>query len=398
MSAAVLDIDLNKMPSIIEGLEGYLQAFVLIRVGVRPVGQIWVPIEDERLSGADILDHIKRSRDRLLWHQIVVNNFLQGNVVEHPSKLPTATVVVVTRDRPRELRRCLNALLALPDDGQEYLVIDNCPSTDETKRLVAGHGDRVRYIREDRLGASAARNRALREAKTEIVAFTDDDAFPDPGWLRALLGNFNDPLVLCATGLVLPFELETDAQCGFERYSPHGRGFTRIVYDSLHYDALNVGPVGVSASMALHKSILELVGGFEETLSPGTPARAGEDYELFSRILRSGYRIVYDPAAISWHRHRRSWQELRQAIFGYGIAVYAQWTHTFFVEHEFTIPRLALAWFGYKQLPNLIRSLLRKPDCFPLDLLLAELTGCAVGPFAYLRSRRRLGSLKGNAS
>ena len=394
MSAVVLDIDVCQMPSVIGGLEGYASAFVLIRAGDRPLGQLWIPVEDGRLSASDILEPIKRSWGWQIWQQMLVDNYIEWNEIELPAKMPAATVAVITRDRPDELRRCLDALMALPDDGQEYLVIDNCPQTDETELLVAAYEDRMRYVREDRRGASAARNRALHEAQHEIVVFTDDDAFPDPGWLRALLYNFTDPLVLCATGLVLPFELETDAQFWFERYSPHGRGFRRIVYDGFQYDALDVSSIGVSASMALRKSVLELVGGFEETLSPGMPTRAGEDYELFSRILTAGYRIVYDPAAISWHRHRRTWQELRDAIFGYGIAVYAQWTHTLFVEHEFMIPRLALGWFRYKQFPNLMRSLLRFPDRFPLDLLLVELLGCVVGPFAYLRARRNLGKNK----
>lgn len=387
MSAVVLDINIFQMPAIVDGLEGYTQAFILIRTGKRPVGHLWVTVEDGHISRPVILEHIKHTWGHRLWRQIVVDRYLQWDEVELPSKLPTATVAVITRDRPGELRRCLDALMALPDDGQEYLVIDNCPNTDETKCLVSTY-DRARYIREDRPGASAARNRALLEANNEIVALTDDDAYPDPGWLRALLRNFGDPLVLCVTGLVLPFELETDAQRWFETYSPHGRGYTRHVYDGFYGDALAVHPIGVSASMALRRNILEEVGAFEEALSAGLPTHGGEDNELFSRILRSGYRIVYDPLATSRHRHRRTWPELRQTLFGYGVGVYAYWTHALVVEHELRVMWLAWAWLFYVQMPNLIRSLLRRPNCVPLDLLIVELLGCAVGPLAYIRSRR----------
>jgi len=48
-----------------------------------------------------------------------------------------------------------------------------------------------------------------------------------------------------------------------------------------------------------------------------------------------------------------------------------------------------LAWLSHEQFPNLIRSLLRRPGSIPLDLLLAELKGCLVGPWAYLLSRRQ---------
>jgi cellulose synthase/poly-beta-1,6-N-acetylglucosamine synthase-like glycosyltransferase len=240
------------------------------------------------------------------------------------------------------------------------------------------------------VGASAARNRALREAKHEIVAFSDDDAVPDRGWLRSLIRNFCDPLVLCVTGLTMPLELETKAQEWFELYSPHGRGFSRVVFDGSLFDALNAAPVGVSANMALRRTVVEHVGFFDEALGPGTPAKCGEDYELFSQILRAGYRIVYDPSALSWHRHRRTWRNFRKTIYGYGVGVYAFWTRALLVDKEWHTLQHAWWWFRNKQLPNLVRSLLRRPDRVPLVLLLAELWGCIIGPGAYFVSRWRL--------
>ena len=277
----------------------------------------------------------------------------------------------------------------MPDVGQEFLVFDNCPSTNYTKQLVDSYGGLVRYVREDRVGSSAARNRALREAKHEIVAFSDDDAVPDRGWLRALVRNFCDPLVLCATGLTMPLQLETKAQEWFELYCPHGRGFARVVFDFSRFDALNVAPAGTSANMALRRTVVEHVGFFDEALGAGIPTRGGEDYELFSQILSAGYRIVYDPAALSWHRHRRTWRNLRKTIYGYGVGVYAFWTRALLVEKEWHTLQHAWWWFRHTQLPNLARSLLRRPNRVPLDLLLAELFGCIVGPGAYLVARRR---------
>jgi GT2 family glycosyltransferase len=305
-----------------------------------------------------------------------------------------ATVAVITRDRPEDLATCLTALLSMPDDGQEMVVVDNCPATDATRDLVARYGDRVRYVRETTPGASAARNRALREARHAIVAFSDDDAVPDSEWLRALTRNFSDRRVLCTTGLIMPLELETPAQEEFERYSPHGRGFRRQVFDQRTHYPLHVSPAGVSAGMALRRDVLELVGPFNEALGPGTPSRAGEDYDLFARILKAGYRIVYDPAALSWHRHRRTERELREALHGYGIAVYAWWTHQLVFDKEWSVPLLAWGWFRHKQGPALLGVLLRRPGRTRLELLLAELCGCVRGPWAYFQARRRLRTLR----
>ena len=309
-----------------------------------------------------------------------------------PSALPSATVAVCTRDRPDDLRACLDALMRLPDDGQEILVVDNCPSTDATERLVANYCgyDRVRYVRDDRPGLDVARNRALREARSEVVAFTDDDAMPDPGWLRALLPGFGDPQVLCVTGLTLPSELETEAQEWFERLGGFGRGSTRTVFDSRTHNPLAAGRIGAGVNMALRRTVVREVGFFDEALDAGTPTHSGGDHDLFTRILTAGYRIVYEPGALNRHRHRRTWEELRATLYGYGVGVYAAWTRSLLVEGELSVIATAWGWFRHGQLRKLARSLLRRPGCVPLDLVLAELRGCAVGPFAYLRSRRRL--------
>jgi GT2 family glycosyltransferase len=385
----VLDLDLEQLPPVIAGLERYPRALVLLRWRSKPVGQVLLNTPHGRITRADLLRAAATMEE--MWErvdQLQLFDALQWDEVDVDMPEPgPATVAVCTRDRPDDLRRCLPALLQLPDDGQEYLVIDNCPSTNETEKLVAAFGERVRYVREDRPGLDVARNRALREARHEIVAFNDDDAIPDPGWLRALIRNFRDPNVLCVTGLTMPFELETEAQEWFERYSPFNRGFKRRVFHLWNLPPLASARVGAGANMAVRRSILERVGPFEEALDGGTPTRSGGDTEMFARILSNGYRIAYEPQALSWHRHRRTWQSLRNTVYGYGVGVYAVFTHQLLVEHEFTVFLRALAWFYYDQLPRLLRAARGDPQNLPLDLILAELKGCLAGPLAYLRAR-----------
>jgi cellulose synthase/poly-beta-1,6-N-acetylglucosamine synthase-like glycosyltransferase len=228
----------------------------------------------------------------------------------------------------------------------------------------------------------------MREARYEIIAFNDDDAVPDPGWLRALARNFRDPSVLCVTGLTMPIELETEAQEWFERYSPFNRGFKHKVFDWEVINPVSAVKVGVGANMALRRTVIDLVGPFDEALDSGTPTKSGGDVQMFTRIIRKGYRIVYDPAALSWHRHRRDWNELRKTLYGYGVGVYATFTYNLIYEREFYALVEALNWFGKVQLPNFLRGILRRPNSLPLDLVVAELLGCLAGPFAYFRSRK----------
>jgi GT2 family glycosyltransferase len=389
VATAVREVDLERIPPVLTGLDGYSRALILIRWHGLPAGKAEIPVSDGRIEGAALSSALHESLDWAFWRRWVVDHL--GWAEPHTTAVSgPATIAVCTRNRPDDLRGALEALMRLPDDGQEVLVVDNAPSDDATRRLVAGY-PRVRYVYEPRAGLDVARNRAIREARFDIVAFTDDDAAPDPSWLRNLVRNFaEDPLTMCATGLTMPLELETEAQEAFERYSPFGKGFRRRIFDGIVHDPLSVGDVGSGNNMALRTRVLDLVGPFDEALDGGTPTRTGGDHEMFSRILAAGYRIVYDPAALNWHRHRRTWEELRQTLYSYGTGVYAMWTRSLIMSGEVGVLHRGWRWFSGYQLPAVIRSFLRRPGSPPLDLLLAELRGCAAGPWLYLTSRRRL--------
>jgi GT2 family glycosyltransferase len=220
------------------------------------------------------------------------------------------------------------------------------------------------------------------------VAFTDDDARVDSEWLQSLLVHFTDPTVAVVTGITMPLELESEAQLCFELTNGFGRGFVRQRFDSSIQNPLAAGVLGAGANMAIRRSVLEEIGFFDESLDCGTPTRSGGDQEFFYRVLAHGHRIVYDPSALVWHRHRRDWTDLRSTIFGYGVGVFAWWTRALMRERELSLFRMAPGWFLKYHVRNLFRALLRKPHSLPLDLALAELCGALLGPLNYFRSRR----------
>ena len=386
MATAVLDLEFDSMPRGLNGLDRYHEAYILIRFRGIPIAQLTLPVVDGCIDGMELRSAAVRAGGWQLWEAWLHQSLEWDHIQMTHNPFPLSTIAICTRDRPDDVRRCLEALSRLENDGQELLVIDNCPSTDLTRRIVETFSD-VRYVREAVPGLNVARNRALLEARHDIVAFTDDDAAPDRGWLRALVRNFNDPLVYCVTGLTLPLELETDAQEWHERYSSFGRGFKRRLFERTCINPMAAGQIGAGVNMAIRKSALTLVGPFDEALDAGTRTRSGGDSEMFSRLLASGYRIVYEPRAVSWHRHRRTWSELRKMIYGYGVGVYAAWTRSFLVEHEWSMIRLAARWFFETQLPNLLRSSLWRSSPVRFDLGLLEIRGCITGPWHYLASR-----------
>jgi GT2 family glycosyltransferase len=385
VAIAVLDLDVDALPPSLENLTEYHAALVLLRLHGRPAGQALIRLEGEQC--VPLRDRLLAAADSAFWEVWLRAELGLSHVPEPAGTPPSATVAVCTRDRTDDLERCLHALLALPDDGQEILVIDNAPATDATRHLVQNL-PHVRYVREDGPGLDRARNRAIRETTSEVIAFTDDDAAPDPQWLRSLLANFDDPLVMAVTGATMPLELESDAQIAFQQYGGFLRGFKRITFDAAENDPLLAWHAGAGVNMAVRRSVFPVVGLFDEALDAGTRTHAGGDSDMFRRILSAGYRIVYDPHALNWHRHRRSEAELLRQLYGYEVAASAILTKALLLEHDLGSLRHMARWLK-RELRALARAAARRPGAAPLPVAAARFRGGTMGGFAYLSARRR---------
>ncbi|MBI4320981.1 MAG: glycosyltransferase [Chloroflexi bacterium] len=303
---------------------------------------------------------------------------------------PTCSVVICTRDRPADLALCLDSVARLRGDAHEILVIDNAPSTPATQNLVREYQTerRLRYVLEPRPGLDIARNRGVIEAVGEIVAYTDDDCVVDQGWLEAPLRHFVDPEVACVTGLVAPRELETRTQELFEfNYGGMGRGLTRFTVDFSGIRVTDAGKVGTGANMFIRKSALLDIGLFNEALDCGMPTKSGGDTYAFYKLLAAGYRITYEPEAIVWHRHRRDDESLVNTVYGYGVGVASFLTACLVEDHDLAALATGWNWIRYWHLSRLYWKSRGRLD-FPLKLVLAELWGGLMGPWAYLRAKK----------
>jgi GT2 family glycosyltransferase len=307
---------------------------------------------------------------------------------------PAASVVVATRDRPASLAAALDSILALDYPRFEVVVVDSAPSTDATLEVIRERAP-VRYVREEQSGLAVAHNRGLGEADGSIVAFTDDDVLVDPHWLTELaraLGSSEN--VACATGLILPSELETPAQVWLERYARLNKGFERRVFDLEEHRLpgplypYTAGLVGSGASMAFDAGVLRALGGFDPATGAGTAARGGDDLLAFFRVLRAGYALVYEPAAIVRHAYRRDVHELSRQMFGYGAGLTAYLAGTVadrpssFFDLLRRVPHGLVYGLGRGKRPRLHAP-------FERALLRSERLGMLYGPFGYVVSRLR---------
>lgn len=203
---------------------------------------------------------------------------------------PAVSVVVPTRNRVDLLRQVLRSLERQSFRSFEVIVVDDA-SEDETGAVLAKwQGPNRRAFRLPRpWGSYAARNRGVEEARAMLVAFTDDDCLPEPGWLGALVGAMQEPNVVAAQGVTL-------AQPG--DVTP----FTHQI------DARRPGPPFRTCNMMYRRSILEQLGGFDASL------RWYADNILGLRACALG-TIAFAPRAVVFHpprpkewRSRESWR------------------------------------------------------------------------------------------
>jgi GT2 family glycosyltransferase len=313
---------------------------------------------------------------------------------------PDTTVVITTcgGDLAR-LQKCLESVRGQTRPPLEIVVVNNRPKLAGLSRalvdLCAGRPG-LRCIEESRPGLSRARNAGLRAAGGKYVAFLDDDVVADTRWLAAARQRFTDhDDVACVTGLILPDELATPAQVLFERFAGFGKGFEVRVYNAKRPPSddplfpYTAGQFGSGANCMFDRSALLDLAGFDPVLGAGTPAAGGEDLDMFLRIVAAGHTLVYEPGAMVWHRHPRTYEEFRARAYSYGVGLGAMLTkQALFARDRLSLWRKAPLGLWYLLNPQSEKNR-RKEEHFPIALTVRELLGFCAGPYAYLRSRAR---------
>ena len=230
------------------------------------------------------------------------------------------SLVICTRDRPEALRTCLRSLGQQRSQPGEIIVVDN--SAGGSALAVCREHPGVVHVHEPRPGLSHARNAGVRAARRPIIAFTDDDVEPHPGWLAELARAFGRHEVDCVTGLVLPASLDTVAQRSFQfAMGGFGSNVVPVMFDQRFFaetmpHGAHVWRIGAGANMAFRRSAFECAGLFDERLGAGASG-CSEDSEYWYRLLALGGSCLYEPRAVVFHHHRAEWRELRGQMRSY---------------------------------------------------------------------------------
>jgi GT2 family glycosyltransferase len=421
-AVAVRTIDLSQPWSGLTDVTDYASVRISVTWNNRPLGSMDIanyhrPINATRLREA-LVDHFglkllelgrNLSMDYLWAGTLATLNRHYMPLEDEaktamPASLPadvSVSVVMATHDRPDDLCECLRCLVAQESPRQvEIIVVDNNPASGLTPPVVAEFPEVV-LVREPRKGLSYARNAGIIASKGDIIIATDDDVTMPPDWLEKLIAPFARPDVMIVTGNVLPLELETPAQCLFERYGGLGRGFDRFEvggdwFESFQRRAVPTWELGATANAAFRATIFSdpQIGLLDEALGVGTPTGCSEDTYIFYKVLKAGYTMMYEPAAYVWHKHRRDMAALRRQVYGYSKGHVAYHLTTLLRHHDLR----ALVRLGYhlprwhlRQIFWQIKARLRgRKSDYPLSLTLLEIAGNLAGPWALWRSRRRV--------
>jgi GT2 family glycosyltransferase len=392
--------------------ERYKGVWVLAVRGDSPLGLIDVPVSGPVLRGPELAS-LLRGQFGEDWNPPARTDCERR-------ALPSMAVVVPTNlGRPAQLRACVESLRRLDYPDFEIVVVDNrhepAPAHDLLESMATW--PRVRIVRERRPGISAARNRGVEATAADVVAFTDDDVRVHPGWLLALGRRFAcEPQLDAVTGLVLPEELETQAQLLFEQSgNALDRGYRPVTFRlaslsgpwwqrlmsmpnierheagaaTTAFPLYATGELGIGSNMAFRTGALRALGGFDYALGVGTATCGGEDLAMLLELLLSGRLLGYEPSAIVHHTHRRTLEELEVQLRGYGVGFSAMMLSLLLRDHR-RIRGFAAA------VPHGVRAM-TKPDStkrsrrgeeYPKELARAELRGMLQGPTAYIRERR----------
>jgi len=202
---------------------------------------------------------------------------------------PEISVVVPSHNRPLRLLWLLNALeqQTLSRDRWELVVVHD--SDDETDDLLLAHplhqaGVLRRVHLEPGTGSPARqRNVGWREARGELIAFTDDDTRPEPHWVEKLLDAARRHPRAVVQGATKPDPLEIEVM----QWAPRPRSM----------DVDPPGPHAQTCNILYPRAALEAVDGFDESF----PYPAGEDWDLAIRAKKAGYGYVGEPAALVYH-------------------------------------------------------------------------------------------------
>ena len=261
---------------------------------------------------------------------------------------PPVSVVINTYNRGPHLERCLRGLQRQTYANFEVVVV-NGPSTDNTQEILKKFEGKIRGVQTVSRVLSVSRNEGIAASRGELVAFTDDDALPQPDWLTNLVPAFDDPMVGGAGGLVyrmnngyIEFRNGIIDRLGMVKWDNPRPG--------KHWNWEGGFLNTVSGNNCIfRRSALEKIGGFDERIE-----YYHDEADVVLRLRLAGYRTMHRPEAVVYHEAARSHNRSNPYLLNW----FAITKNTVYVPLK-TSPRAERAAIGKQVVNKLIEERLR---------------------------------------
>lgn len=228
------------------------------------------------------------------------------------------SALVCTRNRGRSVSDTVSSILANTHPSFELVVVDQSSDGETGEALAPYYSDkRLKYLRSSTAGKGAALSAGLSETTGAVIAITDDDCVVPPCWLETFDSIFakypNVAVAFCNVDAA-----EHDATQGFvPDYVRTSDRMLTTVHDTRHVR-------GLGAGMAVRRSMVERIGGFDPLLGPGSRFPDCDDRDIAMRALLAHYHVYETTAVAVKHFGFRTWQQgsqlARRNFLGIGAA------------------------------------------------------------------------------
>jgi glycosyltransferase involved in cell wall biosynthesis len=209
------------------------------------------------------------------------------------------SLIVCTRNRAVHLEPTINSLLRMQTSEPWQLIIVNNGSTDNTALILedlSRHDQEHIFVTtEQKLGVANAQNAGLKLATGEIIAFTDDDCYPEPDFLERVRDCFKEDPIDYLGCRVLLYD-QQDAAITIQTRQDR--------LEISPYSYISAGLIH-GAAFAFKRDALRAIGGFDPDCGPGSVMKSGNDINTLVRCSAMGLRGAYDPRPVVYHHHRR---------------------------------------------------------------------------------------------
>ncbi len=198
----------------------------------------------------------------------------------------------------------IRQILNLDFQDFEILIFPNITSKEKFSK--------TKIIPTGKIGPAEKRNLALQYAAGNILAFLDDDAYPQNNWLSQAIKNFQDPRIAAIGGPAITPHTNSIRQkaSGVCLASSFVGGISDRYLPGKKRKLVSDWP---SVNFLVRQSFFKKIGGFHSQYWPG------EDTKFCLDLIQAGGKIIYDPKLIVYHHRRKTFRKHLQQVAGYGI-------------------------------------------------------------------------------